>query len=169
MDSPMAKSSPGPVLWRQLPGTCGHDSGVICRQPDYLPTGLGISHHLRTLYPGRDQALRTTGCASWHADQGCVKSGLYFTMWPRKHTCSCSRWPASTPSSASRGELGSTIALQAFSSSTLPGRALSQEIRAFIVSGRASGFLLFLLSALSSELNVRGWQRETKRQGTGTH
>ena len=74
---------------------------------------------------------------------------------------------ASVPTSLSRGDQASPIVLTSFPSSLLPGRALSPEIRAFVVSGSAFGFLLLLLSAGVTEgcfcsLNARVGQRGIK-------
>ena len=112
MDNPKAESSSGPLLWsrRKLPWACG--CGVTCGQPECPPTGLGISHQLRTWNPGGGQTLGTQAGACWPTDQGCVARGLYKVA--RRHTFQESTNPGGQTlptSSISRGELGSSIVL----------------------------------------------------------
>ena len=127
--NPTAESSSGPLLWsrRKLPWACG--CGVTCGQPEHPPTGLGISHQPRTWYPVGGQALRTHAGACWLQIRAVWE--VDSTRWPegtafRRALIQVARLFPLPPS------LGENLALpffsQTFSSSTLPGTALSQEI-----------------------------------------
>lgn len=110
--------------------------------------GLGISDHLRTLYPG-DQALRTTGwcfltcrpglCEKWAPPYGVAREAQQLTA-AREDTNQGSQPPFLPPS------LQEILVLPLFSK-LFPLLSLGEVYlrRLEIISDRASGFLCLLV------------------------